>query len=38
MLEKVNKILSKIQWNLHNVGLMGLGNFVQDIRDKIKKD
>lgn len=38
MLKKVDKLLSKIQWHMHNVGAGDLGNFIQDIRDKIKRN
>nr|UVN08408.1 MAG: hypothetical protein [Bacteriophage sp.] len=37
MLKMINKLLSKIQWHLHNAGAGDMGNFVQDIRDKIKR-
>ena len=38
LMSKLDKLLCKAQWHLHNIGLINLGNLVQDIRDKIKKD
>lgn len=34
---KVNSILSKVQWNMFNIGLDCVGNIIQDIRHIVCK-